>query len=179
MKLEAEHLMKIMVLLKRDRAELFLPFLNETCDKFEINTARRQAAFLAQIAHESWGLHYTKEIASGIAYEGRKDLGNIEPGDGKKFKGRGLIQITGRFNYENCGEALGLDLIEHPELLAEPREACLSAGWFWKSHDLNRLADDQDFLGITKRINGGTTGYAKRLVYFKIANEVLKAGAYE
>lgn len=128
--------------------------LNAAMLKYEIATSRRQAAFLAQIAHESGSLHYVEEMASGEAYEGRKDLGNTEPGDGKRFKGRGLIQITGRFNYEALSAALNYDFVKEPEKLELPGAASLSAGWFWHLKDLNRLADIDAFEKISARING-------------------------
>ena len=99
------------------RIPSFVAPLNAAMYEFHINSPLRQAAFIAQIAHESGELRYVKEIASGAAYEGRKDLGNTQPGDGMKFKGRGLIQITGRNNYHECGKALGVDLITNPVLL--------------------------------------------------------------
>jgi putative chitinase len=118
-------------------------------------------------------LKYVKELATGQAYEGRKDLGNIEPGDGVKFKGRGLIQITGRTNYGALSKALGADLINHPELLEGPVYASLSAGWFWDSRKLNELADVMDFLRITRRINGGLTNLEDRQKYFALAKKTL------
>ena len=96
---------------------MFIQPLNDTMDEFGITTPARQAAFLAQVCHESGSLHYTRELADGTAYEGRADLGNTEPGDGPRFRGRGLIQVTGRANYRACGTALNLDLIGHPEML--------------------------------------------------------------
>lgn len=159
------------------RAVVFLPFLNAAMDEYEVNTPQRQAAFIAQVAHESGGLRYVREIASGKAYEGRADLGNTDPGDGIRFKGRGLIQITGRANYKACSLALFGDerLIESPVLLETPLEACRSAAWFWKSHGLNNLADQDKFITITKRINGGTNGLAEREAYYSRAKEVLGA----
>lgn len=149
------------------RADAFIDPLNDAMHEFEIDaTPLREAAFLAQIAHESGSLQFTRELASGAAYEGRKDLGNTEPGDGIRYKGRGLIQITGRSNYLDCGTALGLDLIGEPELLESPENASRSAGWFWETHGLNELADKGDFLLITKRINGGTNGYQERVAYY-------------
>ena len=155
------------------RGIIFLEPLNSTMAAYNIGTPLRQAAFLAQLAHESGSLRYVKELASGEAYEGRLDLGNTEEGDGVKYKGRGLIQITGRSNYQACGSALGLDLLNHPELLEQPLQACLSAGWFWQSHGLNELADNKEFKKITKRINGGYNGYEDRLKYYNIALKVL------
>jgi len=159
---------------KRARLEYFVTPLNKSMAEFEIDlTPVREAAFLAQICHESGGFHYVKEIATGAAYEGRKDLGNIEPGDGIFFKGRGLIQITGRSNYQECGEALGLDLLAHPELLEDPVNATRSAAWFWHSRGLNEIADRGDFRLLTKRINGGYNGYADRVAYWERAQQVL------
>ena len=157
------------------RAETFLEPLNAAMDEFEINTPARQAAFLAQIAHESGSLRYVKEIASGAAYEGRKDLGNTQEGDGMRFKGRGLIQITGRANYAQCGAALDLPLLEQPELLEETENACRSAAWFWQTRGLNELADDGEFKLITKRINGGYNGLADRQAYYARARGTLNA----
>jgi putative chitinase len=159
------------------RASAFLPFIQETLDRFEISASPlRVAHFLAQIAHESGELRYTEELASGAAYEGRNDLGNTEPGDGIRFKGRGLIQITGRANYLKLSAALYGDaqtLIETPELLETKEAACLSAGWFWSANHLNNLADGDLFEHITRRINGGINGYADRAMYLKRAKEAL------
>lgn len=154
------------------RAELFCEPLNEAMASFDIDTPARQAAFLAQIAHESGSLRYVRELASGAAYEGRKDLGNTEPGDGVRFKGRGLIQITGRANYAECGVALSLPLLDQPTLLEEPINAALSAAWFWDSRGLNALADNGDFERITRRINGGLNGQTDRLAYYVRAQQV-------
>ena len=129
--------------------------------------------FLAQIGHESGQLRYVQEIASGEAYEGRTDLGNTEPGDGVKYKGRGLIQITGKTNYLLCSIALDLDLLNLPELLEQPKYAALSAGWFWYNKNLNSLADLGMFKQITKRINGGYNGYADRYKLYQRAFEVI------
>lgn len=163
------------------RAGVFHGPLVAAMDEFEINTPVRQAPFLAQIAHESGSLRYVRELADGGAYEGRVDLGNVEPGDGPYFKGRGLIQITGRSNYAKCAEALGLPLLEQPELLEQPVNACRSAAWFWRSRDLNRLADEGDFLMISKRINGTNrktglpNGWEDRLAFYERAKQVLGA----
>lgn len=167
-----EQLIKIMPY-STSRAGAFVVFLNEAMQEFGIDTPLRQASFIAQVAHESGQLRYTQEIASGAAYEGREDLGNTEPGDGVRFKGRGLIQITGRFNYIACGKALTLDLLTHPELLQEPQSACRSAGWFWTTHGCNPLADANNQVAICKKINGGLNGLDDRLAFFKKAKEVL------
>ena len=157
----------------RSKAGIFLPALNAAMAEFGITTPARQASFLAQLAHESGQLLYVRELASGAAYEGRKDLGNVQPGDGVRFRGRGLLQITGRSNYAACGKALGLDLLAKPEMLEQTVNACRSAGWFWQSRGLNALADAGDQVAVTRKINGGTNGLAERLAYFKTAQRVL------
>jgi putative chitinase len=153
---------------------IYTPLLNKYMAQYGINTQARKAAFLATILHESSSLTYTEEIASGLAYEGRKDLGNIEAGDGKRYKGRGLIQITGRTNYERASKALGVDLVSNPQLLEQPEWAVKSACWWWQSKGLNELADKGDFRRITKIVNGGYNGWNSRLAYYNRAKEVLK-----
>jgi len=153
----------------------FLGPLNFTMDVYGIDTPLRQAHFLAQIAWESGSLRYVKEIASGKQYEGRKDLGNTEPGDGVRFKGRGLIQVTGRTNYRKYGWAIGIDM-EKPnnwELLEQPKYAADSAGWFWKSRHLNYYADRDQHTTITRIINGSTATATKRLPYLRNAKIAL------
>lgn len=149
------------------RLALFLDGINEAMTEFEINTPVREAAFLAQIAHESGQFRYVRELwgptPAQNRYEGRADLGNTEPGDGKRFMGRGLIQVTGRANYAACGEGLGLDLLTHPELLEVPANAVSSAAWWWKEHGCNEIADAGDFVRLTKKINGGTNGLSDRI----------------
>lgn len=152
----------------------FFPKLQSGMQKYGINTTRRAAAFLAQIAHESGSLHYVEEIASGDAYEGRKDLGNTEPGDGKRFKGRGLIQITGRNNYAEVSKELSYNFIAAPEDLEKPGPAAYSACWFWFDRGLNRLADIDAFEKITKRINGGLNGLSDRLNHWQRIRGILK-----
>lgn len=134
---------------------------------------RRLRYFLAQVAHESGGLLYTKELASGKAYEGRKDLGNTEKGDGVRFKGRGYIQITGRANYTALAKDLKIDCVNHPELLERTEFALLSALWFWKKNGLNKYADRDAFTELTKRINGGTNGMEDRLEWLRKANKYI------
>ena len=156
---------------------VFAPVLNTAMNRYQIVGAKRVAAFIAQIGHESGQLKYVKEIwgptAAQARYEGRADLGNTQPGDGSKFRGRGLIQITGRANYKACGEALGLDLIRQPELLEKPHHACMSAAWFWASRGLNTMADAGQFDTITRRINGGQNGAADRQALYARALKVL------
>jgi putative chitinase len=164
---------RIMPRLPRGGGKRFLGPLNAAMKEFHIDTPKRQAAFLAQLAHESGELRYMEEIASGAAYEGRKDLGNTQPGDGKRFKGRGPIQLTGRANYRRAGKALGLDLEDHPETVATPAVGCRVAGWFWKTRGLNELADRGEFREITRRVNGGFRGLESRQEYYRRALEVL------
>lgn len=159
------------------RATVLLSSLLMAMAEFDINTPLRQAAFLAQVGHESGGLHWMSEIwgptAAQRRYEWRTDLGNTELGDGFKFRGRGLLQITGRANYEATGDALGVDLISDPDLLATPHLAARSAARFWQVHGLNELADVGDFRRITLRINGGTNGMDERVALYAAAKEAL------
>jgi putative chitinase len=168
----------------KNRAPAFLPYIQTTLDKFGLDSRLRIAHFLAQIAHESGELRYTREIASGAAYEHRLDLGNVKPGDGVMFKGRGLIQITGRANYAKVSAALYGDaqtLIETPELLETKEAACLSAGWFWSVNGLNKWADADDLDGVSDMINrghktravGDANGYDDRASYLARAKEAL------
>lgn len=152
----------------------YLAPLNGAMHEFHISdTGEREAAFIAQVLHESGGFRYVREIASGVDYEGRTNLGNTEPGDGARFKGRGLLQITGRAGYAACGAALGVDLITDPGLLESPELATRSAAWWWAAHGCNEIADKGDFKALTKRINGGYNGYADRLAYWERAKDVL------
>ena len=154
-------------------AETFLPYILQ--HQGNVNTPLRFAAFLSNILHESGCFRYVREIASGEAYEGRKDLGNVHKGDGKLFKGRGLIQITGRANYmEISKDWYGNDsIVRNPEILASPENAVRSAYWFWNKRNLNAIADKPDFKTVCKRINGGLNGYAERLKYYEAALKVL------
>ncbi len=136
--------------------------LNQVFTLYKINTTLRQNHFLAQVIHESGAFRYKEEIASGKAYEGRKDLGNINIGDGIKYKGRGVIQITGKSNYEQASRDFKVDFVKNPELAAEFPYCTLIAGWYWDKKNLNMFADNDDILTITKRINGGTNGLASR-----------------
>lgn len=127
----------------------------------------RFAHFFAQLGHESGSFQYMEEIASGQAYEGRKDLGNVQPGDGRRYKGRGPIQLTGRANYREYGRELGIDLETHPEIAAFPSLGMMTACAYWRKKGLNALADEDNVEAITRRINGGLNGFddrKKRLV---------------
>ncbi|MGF6116704.1 putative chitinase [Janthinobacterium lividum] len=159
--------------LARSRAPVFLAPLNAAMLEFGITTAARLASFLSQVGHESGQLRFVRELASGQAYEGRADLGNTQRGDGVRFRGRGLLQVTGRANYAACGKALGLDLLAQPELLEQTVNACRSAGWFWQTRGLNALADAGDQERVTRRINGGVNGLAERLALYREARKVL------
>jgi putative chitinase len=179
--------------------------LNTTFEKYDINTPKRQAAFIGQCQHESGNfktleenLHYSanalmrvwpsrfpdqdtadkyannpEKIANKV-YAGR--MGNTEEGDGWKYHGRGLIQLTGKENYEHCGSSLGVDLVGNPDWLLDPKYAALSAGWFFNKKGLNQLADIGDVVAITKRINGGTLGLDDRASKTNRALQVLGQG---
>lgn len=182
-------------------AGVFVPVLNTAMSRYQIVGAKRIGAFIAQVGHESghltclvenlnysvdalrntWPSRFDVGLASAtarkpehianIAYGNR--MGNTAPGDGWMFRGRGLIQITGKNNYRACGEALGLDLVVQPELLEKPQHACMSAAWFWATNGLNTLADAGKFEAITVRINGGQNGAADRQALYARALKVL------
>jgi putative chitinase len=176
--------------------------LNAVMQKYDINTTNRKAAFLGQCMEESnnfkrleENLNYSPErlmevwpsrfpdlptamkyayqpqILANKVYAGR--LGNTQENDGFAYRGRGVIQLTGRELYDNCGKAIGVDLINQPHLLAEPSYACMSAGWFWNKKGLNALADVEDYETMTKRINGGLGGFANRKAKIAHAKQVL------
>lgn len=178
--------------------------LKETFEKYNIDTTKRQAAFIGQCMHESAGfktlnenLNYSakalmatwpsrfpnEEIANEYArnpekiankvYGGRMGNDVESSGEGWKYRGRGIKQLTGKENYERCGAGLGIDLVENPDLLLDPRYAALSAGWFWNKHNLNDLADKGDIETMTKRINGGLLGLDARKAAIKKAESVL------
>lgn len=172
-RLNEKQLREIMPRLSDARARECLPSLDAAMVEADILTPQRQAAFLAQLAHESGELRYFEELASGEAYEGRKDLGNVQPGDGKRYKGRGPLQLTGRDNYRAAGRALGIDLEAHPQRAAEIDVGFRVAAWFWTRRGLNALADVGDFREITRRINGGFNGLAQREAYYRRALDVL------
>ena len=161
-----------------ERARKWAPALSLSMEAGEINTRRRQAAFLAQIGHESGSLLYSKELGGPsyfAKYDGRKDLGNTQPGDGACFAGRGLIQVTGRANYGKASQALFGDdrLLKNPELLEQPEWAAKSAVWYWTTRNLNALADADRFTDITRAINGGTNGLEDRKNRYRLALSVL------
>ena len=176
--------------------------LNETFAKYDINTPKRQACFIGQCMHESGGFRLTTENLNysaaalmrtwpsrfpdmdtaekyehnptkiaGKVYIGR--MGNLTPEDAGKYIGRGLIQLTGKENYANCGLGLGVDLLGHPDWLATPQYAALSAGWFWNKKGLNAMADNMDIETMTKRINGGTIGLDDRKAKINMALNAL------
>ena len=164
---------------------LYLPHLNQAMQTFGVDTALRTAAFLAQLAHESGEFRWMEEIWGPTAAQRRYEppgdlagrLGNTQAGDGKRFKGRGPIQITGRFNYQKYGDLLGLDLTAEPVRAAAPDVAFATAGLYWQRNGLNELADARKFVAITQRINGGTNGLADRQMYYERAQVVLVGAA--
>ena len=140
----------------------YQPHLDASARAHGIDTPLRLAHWLAQIAHESGSLHYVEEIASGTAYEGRRDLGNVKPGDGVRFKGRGLIQLTGRANYERYAKDTGHPVDLEPSKLAD--HAFLAAdvaGWFWATNNCNRWADLDDLRAVSGIVNAGNPRAAK------------------
>ena len=163
------------------QAGVFAPVLNAAMGKYGIITRLRIAAFIAQVGHESGQLRYVRELG-GDKYLSKYDTGPLAAklgntpdadGDGQRYRGRGLIQITGRANYSACGEALGVDLITSPELLELPQHATMSAAWFWSVRGLNTLADQGQFVKITRRINGGINGQDDRQALYEKALKVL------
>lgn len=144
-----------------------------TLDSYQINTPLRIAHFMGQVTHECAGFRTTEEFASGAAYEWREDLGNDEAGDGRKYKGRGLIQLTGKFNYTRMSETLGVDLVNNPERAAEPLLSLKIACEYWKSRDINHFADNDDLISVTKRVNGGLNGLEDRRSYLRRAKTEL------
>ena len=165
----------------RHQAGVFISELNTAMAHRQINTPKRQAAFLAQIGHESGQLQYVRELGSDqylSKYDTGKlaaSLGNTSQGDGQRYRGRGLIQVTGRDNYQKCSQALFGDerLLLTPELLELPQWAAASAAWFWWVRELNALADRDDFEGITRKINGGLNGLKDRQELWARARLVL------
>jgi predicted chitinase len=185
MDLTDDQLRRVMPNLPSAKRQLYRPHLVAAMAARAIDTPLRAAAFLAQLAHESGELRWMEEIwgptPAQKRYEPPSDLaaklGNTQPGDGKRYKGRGPIQITGRFNYARFGGLLGRDLVGQPALAAAPEIAFATAGLFWQSNGLNELADARQFVAITRRINGGTNGLADRQMYYERAKAVLGAEA--
>ncbi|KAL9655271.1 hypothetical protein ABK040_009045 [Willaertia magna] len=173
--LSVAQLQKIMPRISSSKANQYIGYLNAAMKEAGINTCCRKSAFLAQLAHESGDLNWFEEFADGSAYEGRKDLGNTQPGDGKRYKGRGPIQLTGRANYRAAGQALGLDLEGNPTLAAQPSVGFRTAAWFWNSRSLNNYADctQSGFDQITRRINGGYNGKPDRDAHWVSAKGLL------
>lgn len=165
------------------RADNWAACLTEAMSIFVIDSPLRQAAFLAQIGHESGRLQFVRELwgptEAQRGYEGRADLGNGKPGDGYRYRGRGLIQTTGRANYAATRDGLLQfvpivpDFEATPETLEAPKWAALSAAWYWHAHGCNALADAGAFMSLTRAINGGTNGYADRLALWETASQAL------
>lgn len=181
MQITAEQLAMVCQSAPASRIALFAPRLTRACEEWGIDTPKRVAAFLAQAAHESGGLRWLAEIWGPTVQQRRYDppgklaarLGNTDDGDGFRFRGRGIFQITGRHNYGECSKALFPGdpelLLHRPELLEQPTQACRSAGWYWKSRSLNQWADNGQFQTLTRRINGGLTGLEDRVKYWRRA----------
>jgi putative chitinase len=148
------------------RAKVWARPLTDAMELYDIDLDWRMAMFIAQVGHESAGFSYTREIwgptKQQLGYEGRADLGNTQPGDGERFRGRGLIMITGRANYAAASHEFGVDFVRSPALLEREDYAALTSGWWWKDHGCNEIADDRDFVALTRRINGGLTGLEDR-----------------
>lgn len=174
-------LRQIMPRIPADKFQTYFLFLERVMQVHQINTPLRQAAFLAQIAHESGQLRFMEEVWGPTAQQKRYEppsdlarrLGNTQPGDGFRYRGRGPIQLTGRFNYRKFGGLLGTDLELNPDLAATTQIAFSIAGVYWQTNGLNEMADRQDFIGITKVINGGTNGLEDRQKFYAIAKNVL------
>lgn len=161
-----------------ERALIFAEWLEAARRRWVGDTPSHVAMWLAQIAHESGSLLFVREIATGEDYEGRTDLGNNVKGDGVRFKGRGLMQVTGRRNYAACGRDLGVDLVSNPELLEDPRWASESAGWVWNKFGCAALMSGTDpVFAVTRRINGGTNGLQDRRANYAWILPIVQAAA--
>jgi putative chitinase len=174
-------LRQVMPHLPPAKAAAFLPHLNRAMAEYRIDTLPRAAAFLAQLAHESGEFRWMEEIWGPTPAQRRyepltdlsRKLGNIQSGDGKRFKGRGPIQLTGRANYQRFGQLLGMDLVSQPEQAATPTVGFRTAALYWANRGLNQLADAWNFREITRRINGGYNGLPDRQKYFERAKAAL------
>ena len=177
MQITRQQLMRAVPDLYFKRVDEFVASFNMWAIPFGIDNNRRIVHYLAQVFHESGALRYVEELASGAAYENRKDLGNIKPGDGKRFKGRGYIQLTGRANYEkfNAHDLCTADVVANPAAVAEFPLNQIASMWFWQRNGLNELADQDDggMIGeeivtrITKKVNGGQNGLGQRKFYYR------------
>jgi putative chitinase len=157
-----------------EKIDLLYDPLARAMNKYGINTGLRAAHFIAQVGHETASFLYMEEIASGAAYEGRTDLGNTQPGDGKLFKGRGLIQLTGRTNYTAYSKDCGVDYVKNPTAVCSDPFVCVDvAGWYWNKRKINELADKDDVKAVTKAVNGGYNGLDDRMDYLSRAKAVL------
>ena len=156
---------------------VLLPDLTDALEEAKINTPKRVAAFLAQVGTESGDFKYFEELASGDKYEGRKDLGNTQKGDGRRYKGRGPIQLTGRANYRAFTKAIGtkygVDFEKNPELLATPKWGFKAAAWFWNMRNLNQYADQGNIDAVSYRVNGGWNGRDERRKRYATATQAL------
>ena len=139
--------------------------LAATLESYDITSRLRIAHFLGQTCEESAGYRTTEEFASGREYEGRQDLGNTQKGDGPRYKGRGLLQLTGRANYADYGKALGVDLVNNPTLAAQPALSLKIACEYWKRHDINADCDRDDAQAVTRKVNGGLNGLSDRIAF--------------
>jgi len=161
----------------QEKVDLLYEPLVKAMNKYQITTALRAAHFIAQVGHETASFLYMEEIASGAAYEGRSDLGNNQAGDGKRFKGRGLIQLTGRANYTAYSNDCGVDYVTNPTAVASDPFVCVDvAAWYWNKRKINELADKDDVKAVTKAVNGGFNGLDDRIDYLNRAKAVLGIG---
>lgn len=171
--LSLEQLRTVMPNCSEMRATELLPHLNKAMAEADITTPQRQAAFLAELAFVTGQLNLLEEPDSGEQFEGREDLGNVRPGDGPRYKGRGPLLLTGRANYRAAGKALGIDLENNPELAADPEVGFRVAGWYWTSRDLNAVADTGDFEEVTRRFIGRDTVLPRHMVFYRRALTML------
>ncbi|WNG37986.1 glycoside hydrolase family 19 protein [Archangium violaceum] len=172
--LTVHELRALMPRLSAAHAAELLPHLEAAMAEANITTPARRAAFLAQVAHESGELRFFEGVVSNLMDEEPEGLGNVHPEDPVRYKARGPLPITGRTNYRAASRALGIDLEREPARVAEAEVGFRVAAWYWYSRDLNRLADVGDFREITRRINGGYNGMARRAEYYRRAFEVLQ-----
>lgn len=157
---------------KQSLVDGFATYLNKYGPQYGVNTYLRVCHFIAQCAEESAHFNTLHEYASGAEYQGR--LGNVNPGDGVRYKGAGYIELTGRYNYTEASKRLGIDLVNHPELALEPEVGMLVSLDYWKTHNINALADADNVLAVTHAVNGGTNGLAVREAYLAKAKSVFK-----